>query len=181
MPGSQKFSQNFHEKVLPTFLRISDLCLEMSSNSKSCMELSFNWINSPSQLGILCFWSDYLEYSRLFRNAKRFKELRCFCFSGQAWTYQTCFKAREVGFVECCLEITVAWQLGTASSSVNVEGKKCRKPQIKAMRKIRCLSAYLIWGYCDKRCAASVGDLYIKWTKIQLRETCWIIAKFTIW
>ena len=30
MSGSQKFSQNFHRKVLSNLLRLSDVCLKMS-------------------------------------------------------------------------------------------------------------------------------------------------------
>ena len=47
MPGSQKFSQNFHWKILSNFLMVSDVSLEMQSDSNNYVGLQDDEITEP--------------------------------------------------------------------------------------------------------------------------------------
>ena len=47
MPGSQKFSQNFYWKILSNFLMVSDVSLEMQSDSKNYVGLQDDEITEP--------------------------------------------------------------------------------------------------------------------------------------
>ena len=47
MPSSQKFSQNFHRKILSNFLMVSDVSLEMQSDPKNYVGLQDDEITEP--------------------------------------------------------------------------------------------------------------------------------------
>ena len=55
MPGSQKISPNFHEKFPPSFLRVLNVSLAMSSNPKNYFRLLVNEISEP---GLIIKWLD---------------------------------------------------------------------------------------------------------------------------
>ena len=47
MPGSQKFLQNFHGKILSNFLMVFDVSLEMQSDSKNYVGVQDDGITEP--------------------------------------------------------------------------------------------------------------------------------------
>ena len=55
MPGSQKISPNFHLKLLPSFLRVLNVSLAMSSDPKNYFGLLVDEISEP---GLTIKWLD---------------------------------------------------------------------------------------------------------------------------
>ena len=74
MPGSRKFSQNFHWKILSNFLMVSDVSLEMQSDSKNYVGLQDDKITEPVHtIKSACAW--HLENLRLYRHLEIINEL----------------------------------------------------------------------------------------------------------
>ena len=74
MPGSQKFSENFHWKILSNFLMVSDVSLEMQSDSKNYVGLQDDEITEPVHtIKSACAW--HLQNLRLHRKLEIFNEL----------------------------------------------------------------------------------------------------------
>ena len=74
MPVSQKFPQNFHWKTLSNFLMVSDVSLEMQSDSKNYVGLQNDEITElVHTIKSACAW--HLENLRLHRQLEIFNEL----------------------------------------------------------------------------------------------------------
>ena len=65
MPGSQKFSQNFHWKILSNFLMVFDVSLEMQSDSKNYVGVQDDEIAEPVHtIQSACAWLTLLNLMR---------------------------------------------------------------------------------------------------------------------
>ena len=74
MPGSQKFSQNFHWKILWNFLMVFDVSLEMQSDSKNYVSAQDDLVTKlVHTIKSACAW--HLENIRLHRQLEIFHEL----------------------------------------------------------------------------------------------------------
>ena len=93
MPGSQKFPQHFNWKAISNFLRISDVCLQMSCQAIPKINFLFKWT--------LIIWA---------------RPSRCRAFSPSVYVMDkhpwNCFQLYNIFFSYEC-SINHFWKLGT--------------------------------------------------------------------